>query len=180
MNNLYSACFAVGLCLTGPAKACDMVPGNEVSVDIKEKVPGWMVWKFTPQAQAAGNMLTGHFKRRGFPTAAQEKAFLEGEIGKAAAALYKSTPTAVRLETPSAPVQQEAMRFKTDARVFSLTLDFGGTQISAPGYMRLNKSRKDIALIVAFAEPAHAGRANAIARSTMEHPGFDCGPGDGP
>ncbi len=46
--------------------------------------------------------------------------------------------------------------------------------------MRINPNRKDIALVVAFVDPAHRAAANTVARITMEHPGFDCTPGDSP
>ena len=172
---------AAALCLwAAPALACDMVPPPEVTNDFREKVPGWMVWKFTPQARAEGHMLTGHFKRRTFPPAGQEKAFIEGEVGKAVTALYRSQPSAVGLQGASAPVPRESMRFRTEARAFTLSLDFAGTRLTAPGYMRINKNRKDIALIVAIVDPSQAARAAQIARQTMEHPGFDCTAGDSP
>lgn len=171
---------AIAVSATSPALACDMVPGSEVQSVFSEKVPGWMVWKFTPLAKADGHMITGNFKRQSFPQASQEKAFLETEIGKAAAALYKTRPTRVTLDGPSTPLPPEALRSRTSGRAFTLTLDFGGQSLAAPGVMRINPARKDISLIVAFADPAKAATATQIAQRTAAHPGFDCTAGDGP
>jgi hypothetical protein len=175
-----SAALFLAVSAIAPALACDMVPPPQVTNDFKEKIPGWLVWKFTPQAGFGGHMLTGHFNRRTFPSAAQEKAYLEKEIGRAAGALFNARPSRVALDGPSSPVAQEIQRFRTQARAFALTLDFKGHAVAAPGYMRINPNRKDIALIVAFVDPAYRAAANAIARNTMEHPGFDCTPGDSP
>ena len=177
---LASAALFIAISAASPTLACDMVPPPQVTNDLKEKIPGWLAWKFTPQAGFQGHMLTGHFMRRTLPSATQERAFLEKEVSRAAAALFNARPSRAALDGPSSPVPQENQRFKTQARAFALTLDFNGHAIAAPGYMRINPNRKDIALIVAFVDPAYRAAANTIARNTMEHPGFDCTPGDGP
>lgn len=170
----------LSLTLAIPAWACDMVPGPQVQFSSGEKVPGWVVWKFTPQSGVEGYMLTGHIRQRGFPPAAREKAFLEDRIGQAATGLFKRKPDSAALDGPSMALPEEAARFKTNARRFSLKLAFAGQDVSAPGYMRINPRRKDIALIVAFTNPGDAAAAAAVARNTTEHPGFDCTDGDGP
>ncbi len=72
---LASAALCIAISAGSPALACDLVPPPQVANDFKEKVPGWLVWKFTQQAGFQGHMLTGHFARSAFPGAAQERRF---------------------------------------------------------------------------------------------------------
>jgi hypothetical protein len=172
---------AVGI-LAGAASAtaCDIARPHEIRWQNSESAPGWNVYAFTDESGIDGFMLYRHLKRRQIPAGAEEKKLLETEIGKAATALYKRKPSRIVLDTAAAIAPADWVGSGLPVRQFALTLSFGEAQVRAYGYVRTNKGRKDIALIVAMPDAAHGEEALGVARRLAGHPGFDCGAGDSP
>lgn len=171
--------FASSALALTPAFACDIATPPQVKPALREKVPHHMVYEFTPQSGIQGHLLHTHIRQRKLPSNNNEHAFFETRIGAAAAALYGRKPNKVSLQG-AMETQLNFMKSTVPARSFVVLLDFDGVQIRASGYARINRQRRDIALIFALPRAEDTDRAFAIVKQIAAHPGFDCTEGDSP
>ena len=53
--------------VSGQASACDIALPRGLKPDAKEKIPGWMAYRFAAEASASGHMLFSRLKQQGLP-----------------------------------------------------------------------------------------------------------------
>ncbi len=183
----HAACFltfatAAILAQTPPASACDVAPPRELAWDSSEKIPGWVVYRFTSQAPISGHTLYARIEQSSVPTGRSLGRFIETRIRSAVAKLYKRNPTAIKVEF----LQDKTFQFRkpgdyaAKGKVFVAIVGFGPDSVRASGYLRQNERAKSVTMVFAVTHADDAQRALPFMEQFASHPGNECTAGDGP
>lgn len=164
------------------SSACDIAPPRELAWDGAEKIPGWVVYRFTQQAPVSGHALYARIEQPALPPSRQQGRYIEERVRAATASLYKRNPTAIKVEF----LKDKAFQFHrpgdytASGKVFVVIVGFGPDSVRASGYLRQNARAKNLSMIFAVTHADDARQALPIMEQFASHPGNECTAGDSP
>lgn len=156
-----------------PAYACDIAAPWEIRRDTSERIAGWNVYKFQPEAPAAGHVLFRKLARNTLPARRGLGRFIEQNIRPATSALYQRRVTAAKVEFLKEKTYQSGNN-SAEGYVFVAIFAFGPDSVRASGYLRHNAQAGDLSLMFAVTHPDEVRAALPVVERFASHPGHEC------
>jgi hypothetical protein len=159
----------------GQASACDIALPRGLKPDATEKIPGWMAYRFAPEAPASGHMLFARLAQQGLPERRTAGRLINARVRAAAAALYKRRVTAQKMELlKDKTFASGAAGRGATGYAFVVIMAFGTDSVRAAGYLRHNARAGNLSLAFSITHPDEVHEAMPVVERFAAHPGHEC------